>query len=104
MIEWTPEELQKNLESGQTVFLKLWKNGCGACKLSESATRRLEDEFQGKLTFASISTDDHPEIMEIAEVDVVPAFFVFKDRDMKSKVVGFKGIEKLKTMINEAVG
>lgn len=103
MLQWTPDDLQKNLESNQTVFLKLWKKGCGACVLSESATRRLEQENPHQMIFASINVDDHPEIMEASDVDVVPAFFVFRDQKMKGKFIGFKGLEKLKSMISEAM-
>jgi thioredoxin-like negative regulator of GroEL len=103
MLEWTPEDLQSALEQGQNVFLKIWKHGCGACKLSESATRRLEEDNPHKLVFAAVNSDDYPEILEIADVDVIPAFFLFRDRQMKGKEVGFKGIEKLKTMISNGM-
>lgn len=104
MQNWTPEQLQKELEQGRPVFLKLWKKGCGACKLSVPATERLEAADHGELVFGQISTDDHPEILEISETDVLPAFFVFKDGEIKARQVGFKGLEKLQQLVKGALG
>jgi thioredoxin 1 len=101
MQDWTPADLEKHLESGEKVFLKLWKRGCGACKLSTPALERIEAADELGLTFAQINVDDHPELLEIAETDVLPAFFIFKDKQMANKLVGFKGLEKLKSMILE---
>jgi len=95
MQDWTPKDLKSSLDDGGSIFLKLWKPGCGACKLSESATSRLEDKESANFKFVKINTEEHPEIMEITGTDVLPVFFVFKDGAMQSKVIGFKGIKKL---------
>lgn len=104
MLDWTPQDLEKNLESGKTVFLKLWKRGCGACKLSTPAIERIQAADQHGLVFAQIDAEAYPELMEIAETDVLPAFFIFKDKQLAGKSVGFKGLEKLKNFVAEALG
>jgi thioredoxin 1 len=103
MQNWTPEELQEKLGQGGGVFLKLWKKGCGACKLSVPAIERLEAANTHGLEFGQVNSDDHPEILEITGTEVLPAFFVFKGGEMKGSLVGFKGLEKLKTMIDDAM-
>lgn len=103
MQNWTPEDLQAKLGQGDGVFLKLWKKGCGACKLSIPAIERLEPAYGDRLAFGQISSDDHPEILEITGTEVLPAFFVFKDGEMKGNLIGFKGLEKLKGMIDQAL-
>lgn len=92
---WTPDQLTAAIETGKPVFLKLWKKGCGACKLSEPALERIIAGDKHGVAFGQISVDDHPEMHEISETDVLPAFFVFKDMDMKGKFIGFKGLAKL---------
>ena len=103
MKDWTPEDLQKHLDAGDKVFLKLWKQGCGACKLSIPAIERIEAADSAGLKFGQICTDDHPDIMEIAETHVLPVFFVFADKEMKGRLEGFKGLEKLKSMVDDAL-
>ncbi len=102
MENWTPDQLQATIESGALVFLKLWKRGCGACKLSEPALERIVAADALGIRFGQISTDDHPEILEIAETDVLPAFFVFKDKGLAAQQVGFKGIKSLQELIDKA--
>lgn len=103
MQDWSPDDLRKHLDKGDKVFLKLWKKGCGACKLSIPAIERIEAANTHGLTFGQISTDDHPEIMEIAETEVLPVFFVFADQEMKGKHEGFKGLDRLKTFVDESM-
>lgn len=103
MKDWSPDELQKQLDAGAKVFLKLWKKGCGACKLSIPALERIEASDAHGLQFAQICTDDHPEILEITESEVLPVFFVFANKEMRGRLEGFKGLEKLKSMIDEAL-
>lgn len=104
METWTPEQLQRHIEDNDRVFLKLWKRGCGACKLSIPALERLKAEDRYQLRFGQISVDDHPEMLEIAETDVLPAFFVFADKQMAGSHVGFKGLATLREMVDKALG
>ena len=103
MENWSPEQLQEQIESGAIVFLKLWKKGCGACKLSIPALERIMAADTHSIHFGQILVDDHPEILEIAETDVLPAFFVFKDQGMVGQLTGFKGIKTLQDLIAGAV-
>lgn len=101
MNAWNPSELEEKIKSGSPLFLKLWKKGCGACKLSEPALERLEASNEFAVEFGQICSDDYPEILEIAETEVLPVFFVFKDKEMKGKFEGFKGLERLKAFLIE---
>ena len=102
MENWTPEQLQEQIESGATVFLKLWKKGCGACKLSIPAIERIVAADTHRIHFGQISSDDHPEILEITDTEVLPAFFVFKDKAIVGQLIGFKGIKSLQELIDKA--
>jgi thioredoxin-like negative regulator of GroEL len=103
MKEWNPDILQENLDKGEKVFLKLWKKGCGACKLSIPATDRLEQEDTSGIQFGQILVDDYPEMLEIADTEVLPAFFVFANQRMVGHFVGFKGLAKLQEFLKESL-
>ena len=95
----TPNQLKTKLDAGEDVFLKLWKRGCGPCKLSEPATSRLETNYADQLAFCQINVDDHPEMLQISESEVLPAFFIFKNQKLQEKSLGFKGLKKLDTFV-----
>lgn len=103
MHDWTPEQLKTNLDEGRSVFLKLWKPGCGACKLSEPALTRLEESFGEQLTFCQIDTLKYPELLDLADTDVLPVFFIFINQQKKGQHIGFKGIKKLQQFIETSL-
>lgn len=103
MKAWTPEELKSHLENGDRVFLKLWKKGCGICKMSIPATERMEENNVHQLQFGMISTDEYPEMLEIAGAETLPVFFVFADKEMKGQFLGFKGLKQLEDFVNDAL-
>jgi hypothetical protein len=43
------------------------------------------------------------EILEIADTEVLPHFFLFTDQKLASHQPGFKGLEKLKSFVDEAM-
>ena len=101
METWTPEELKKVLDKSPAVFVKLWKKGCGACKLSKPALERIEAKHGASVVFGEISTDDHPEMLEIADTEVLPTFFAFKNQKLVDKFIGFKGLAKLQEFVEK---
>lgn len=103
MDAWTPEELKAHLDQGKRVFLKLWKKGCGICKLSTPATDKLEKDNLHGFTFAKISIDEHPEMLEVAGTEVLPVFFVFDKKKKKGMYTGFKGYDKLEEFVSESL-
>ncbi|SMF71417.1 thioredoxin family protein [Pseudobacteriovorax antillogorgiicola] len=103
MEEWKPDQLKQSLDNGDKVFLKLWKRGCGICKLSNSATDRMEKNNTHGLTFAKINVDDHPEMLDLAGTGSLPLFFVFADKEKKGMYTGFKGLEKLQEFVDESL-
>lgn len=103
MEAWSTDDLKAALDQGTDIFLKVYKSGCGICKMSEPATRRMEEKNKHNLKFVSINSDDHPEINEIAGVESYPTFYVFKQSKMKGSFIGFKGLAKLEAFVDEAV-
>lgn len=103
MEAWTPDTLKEHLDKGDAVFLKLWKKGCGICKLSNSATDRMEKENTHQLIFAKINVDDYPEMLEVSGTTALPAFFVFADKQKKGLYTGFKGLDALKEFVDSSM-
>ena len=97
---WSPDDLKSHLDKGEKVFLKLWKKGCGICKLSNSATDRLEKTNEHGLTFGKISLTDFPEMAAISDTEMLPAFFIFEEGKKKGTYTGFKGLKELQEFVD----
>lgn len=103
MEDYDPQKLKNSLDNGDRVFLKLWKKGCGICKLSNSATDRMEKDNPHDLKFVRINVEEHPEMMGLADSEVLPLFFVFADKEKKGRYIGFKGLDKLESFVQESL-
>ena len=103
MESWTPDQLKQHLDKGDKVFLKLWKQGCGVCKLSQSATDRMEKDNRFNLVFGRISVADHPEMLDLAGTDSLPTFFVFSEKKKRGQYTGFKGQAKLEEFVKDSL-
>ncbi len=103
MQDWTPEQLETHLGAGEKVFLKLWKRGCGPCKLSTPALERIEAADTNGMVFGQINVDDYPEMYEITGVEMVPAFFVFQNMKKTGVFTGFKGLAALQEFIKTSL-
>lgn len=102
MTDYTPKTLENLLASAPRVFLKIWKKGCGPCKLSTSAIERLEKTWGEKVHFAQISASEYPEMLEIAETDVLPIFVSFEGGRLIKKLEGFKGLQTLENFLGQS--
>ncbi|MFK7873274.1 MAG: thioredoxin family protein [Oligoflexales bacterium] len=102
MKDMTPDDLKLRLDAGADIFLKIWKTGCGPCKLSVPALERLEAQDESEREWLQVNAADYPEMLEVSGSEVLPAFFVFKKGKKISQTVGFKGLAKLKSFIEEA--
>jgi thioredoxin 1 len=96
--ELTPEELKEKLDQKIDIFLKLYKPGCGACKMSEPAVTRLMEKHGKNFEFGEIDVEEYPEILDLAQGEAVPIFILFKNQKITGKVIGFKGIQKLENL------
>ncbi|NRA63616.1 MAG: thioredoxin family protein [Pseudobacteriovorax sp.] len=103
MESYTPDDLKKSLDDNQRIFLKLWKKGCGICKLSNSATDRMEKQNPHDLKFVKIDVGEYPEMMGLADSDVLPLFFVFTDQKKRGMYTGFKGLDKLEEFVSDSL-
>lgn len=104
MIEFDPKTLESSLAQHDKVFLKLWKKGCGPCKMSEPAVKRLEAVWTSDVLFGQICKSDYPEMLEIAGTEILPVFFAFKDHKLSAKLEGFKGIKGLEEFVESHFG
>ena len=101
MEEWKPDQLKASLDKGDKVFLKLWKRGCGICKLSNSATDRMEKSNDHGLTFAKINVDDNPMAASKYGVRGLPTLMIFKGGKVAATHPGAMSKQKITEWIKE---
>ena len=88
------------LTSKIPVLVDFWAQWCGPCKMLAPVLEEVSKEYLGKLKFAKISTEDHPEIAEEYGITGIPCLIIFKNGKEVDRIIGFSAKPVLKGKID----
>ena len=101
--ELTAENFKENVSGEIPVIVDFWASWCGPCKMLAPVFEELSGEYDGKLKFAKISTEDHPSVGAENAVSGIPCLVVFKNGEEVDRIVGFKPKPMLKQAIDKVL-
>ncbi len=76
------------LESGKVAIVDLWAEWCGPCKAMTPIVEELAAEYEGRALVGKINVDDNSETPTNYGVRGIPTFLIFKDGELKERLVG----------------
>jgi thioredoxin 1 len=91
---------EKVLKSEQPVFVDFWAPWCGPCRMVAPIVDELADEYEGKVTFLKMDTDDNPRIATQLGIRSIPAMLVFKGGEQVQSIIGFQPKNQLKKKLD----
>jgi thioredoxin 1 len=94
---------QEVLGSDKVTVVDLWAEWCGPCRLMTPIIDQLASEYEGRAVIGKLNVDDNPEIPTTYNVRGIPTFLIFKNGELKDKVVGAQTKEVLKAKIEALI-
>ncbi len=94
---------QQVLKSADPVVVDFWAPWCGPCRAMAPVFEELSQEYQGKLRFAKMDTDENPDTPGRLGIQGIPTLIFFKDGREINRVVGFGGRGALKSQIDKVL-
>lgn len=91
------------LDNDTPVLVDFWAPWCGPCRMVAPIVEELAEEYDGKVKFVKLNTDENPQIAGKYGIRSIPTLLVFKGGEPVSQIVGFRPKSDLAKRLDEAL-
>jgi len=84
------------VKANKTVIIDCWAPWCGPCRSLAPIIEELAKEFEGKIAFGKLNTDENENIPMRFNISAIPTLLVFKNGEMVDRIVGAGNKEFMK--------
>lgn len=76
------------LQNDKVTLIDLWAEWCGPCRMMTPVVEELAKEYGDRVVIGKLNVDDNPEVPVNYNVRGIPTFLLFKNGELKEKIVG----------------
>ena len=92
------------LESDIPVIVDFWASWCGPCQMMGPVFEKLSKDYEGKLKFAKVSTEENADLASEYSIRSIPCLKIFKEGKETDEIIGFRAEAELKSEIDRILG
>jgi thioredoxin 1 len=92
------------LKSPIPVFVDFWAPWCGPCLYVAPIIDQLASQYEGKVKFVKVNTDENPEIAGQYGIQGIPTLIVFNGSQEADRIVGAAPKEHYVRRIEHVLG
>lgn len=85
------------------VLVDFWAPWCAPCRMVAPIVEELSTEYDGKVTFTKLNTDESPNIAVRYGIRSIPTLLIFKKGQPVATIVGFRPKSELKKQLEAAL-
>jgi thioredoxin 1 len=104
LLEVEDNNFQKEvLESDTPVVVDFWAPWCGPCRYVSPIVEELSHDYNGKIRFVKMNTDENELAPMQFGIQVLPTLVIFNQGREVNRLIGFSPKEQLKRQIDRAL-
>ena len=88
------------LQARNLVMVDFWATWCGPCKIVSPVVEELAKEYEGRVLFAKVNTDENPDLASQYKIRGIPTLMFFRDGEVADQIVGAVPKAQLKSKID----
>lgn len=104
LLEVEDNNFQKEvLESDTPVVVDFWAPWCGPCRIVSPIVEELSNDYNGKIRFVKMNTDENELAPMQFGIQVLPTLVIFNQGREVNRLIGFSPKEQLKRQIDRSL-
>jgi thioredoxin 1 len=91
------------LNSKLPVVIDFWAEWCGPCRIFSPVVENISKDYENKVKFYKLNTDENPEIAEAYNVMSIPTALLFENGEVKAISIGAVPLETFRRWLEENI-
>lgn len=92
------------LKSPNVVMVDFWASWCSPCKIVAPTIAELAKEYEGKVKFVKVNTDENQDLATRYKIRGIPTLMFFKNGAMVDQITGAVPKTQLKVKLDTLLG
>ena len=92
------------LKSPNVVMVDFWASWCSPCKIVAPTVAELAKEYEGKVKFVKVNTDENQDRATRYKIRGIPTLMFFKNGEMVDQIIGAVPKTNLKAKLDTLLG
>ena len=88
MIDLTDADFAEKVKSAPKLVVDCWAPWCGPCKMIAPTLEALAKDYDGRVTFAKLDTDQAPKTAMSLGIHSIPTLIFFRDGEQVDRLTG----------------
>ena len=101
ILQLTNENFDKEVkQSDIPVIIDFWASWCGPCQMMGPVFEEMSGDYEGKLKFTKLSTENFPQLAGEYGIQSIPCLIITKEGKEVDRIVGFAPAPVMKQKID----